>query len=96
MMSKKQKKEQYNNKLVLFLSAAFLGSLPAVPLPMRVDVDRIPLALTFPLGPALTLLLGPQDHVSEGHEHLPGKSTTTQDNVSQRFLHGYRRILLPH
>lgn len=51
-------------------SAALLPSLPAVSVPLGADVDRVLLPLSLPLGSVLALLLGPQHHVGEGHEHL--------------------------
>lgn len=51
-------------------SAALLPSLPAVAVSLGADVDRVLLPLPLPLGSVLALLLGPQHHVGEGHEHL--------------------------
>ena len=60
----------------LRVSAALLPSLPAVPVPLGVDVDRALLPLSLPLGSVLTLLLGSEHHVGEGHEHLSRQQTT--------------------
>lgn len=54
----------------VWVSAAFLPSLPAVSVSLSVDVDRVFLSFSFPLGSVLALLLGPEHHVGEGHEHL--------------------------
>lgn len=58
-------------------SAAFLPSLPAVSVSLGVDVHRVLLPLSFPLRSVLALLLGPEHHVGEGHEHL-NKATAQQ------------------
>lgn len=55
-------------------SAALLASLPAVSVSLGADVDRVLLPLSLPLGSVLALLLGPQHHVGEGHEHLQRKT----------------------
>lgn len=51
-------------------SAALLPSLPAVSVSLSTDVDHVLLPLSLPLGSVLALLLGPQYHMGEGHEHL--------------------------
>lgn len=51
-------------------SAALLPPLPAVSVSLGADVDRVLLPLPLPLRSVLALLLGPQHHVGEGHEHL--------------------------
>lgn len=56
--------------LCVWVSAALLPSLPAVSVSLSVDVDGVLLPLSFPLGSVLALLLGPEHHVGEGHEHL--------------------------
>lgn len=59
----------------LRLSAALLPSPAPVAVPLGAHVDRVLLPLALPLRPALTLLLGPQHHVGEGHEHLAAAET---------------------
>lgn len=63
------------------VSAAFLPFLPAVSVSLSVDVDRVLLPLSLPLGSVLTLLLGPEHHVGEGHEHL--NKATRRDQISK-------------
>lgn len=61
------------------LSAALLPSLAAVAVPLRVHVDRVLLPLALALGSALALLLGPEHHVGERHEHLARNRTEPSD-----------------
>lgn len=67
-------------------SAAFLPSLPAVSVPVGVDVDRVFLPLSLPLRTVLALLLGPQDHAGESHEHLSAETHTTTEVITGRRL----------
>lgn len=54
-------------------SAALPASLPAVSVSLGADVDRVLVPLSLPLSSVLALLLGPQHHVGEEHEHLEGQ-----------------------
>lgn len=63
------------------VSAAFLPSLPAVSVSLGVDVDRVLLPLSLPLRSVLALLLGPEHHVGEGHEHLNTTETGTLERL---------------
>lgn len=60
------------------VSAAFLAPLPAVSVSLGVDVHRVLLPLPLPLHSVLALLLGPEHHEGEGHEHLSRAAETTQ------------------
>lgn len=66
-------------------SAALLASLPAVSVSLSVDVDGVLLPLSFPLGSVLALLLGPEHHVGEGHEHLNKHSHTIQKTLWSNY-----------
>lgn len=65
------------------LSAALLPSLPAVSVSLGVHVDRVLLPLSFPLGSVLALLLCPEHHVCEGHEHLRNATEQVKTEPAQ-------------
>lgn len=60
------------------VSAAFLPPLPAVSVSLGVDVHRVLLPLPLPLHSVLALLLCPEHHEGERHEHLSRAAETTQ------------------
>ena len=67
----------------MWVSAALLPSLPAVSVSLGVHVDGVLLPLSLPLGSVLALLLGPEHHVSEGHEHLNEATEQLVENVTR-------------